>query len=128
MGERCRDEQTLRDYGVCEPWIVQVRSQLWMLRHTHDAASVVTRKLTLDLNCWCCHSAPQCDPGNVHKTDTHVHPVSLAGCGLYHQPRAARQAVSEWRAGTMRRLRVAFGTRHQRCTMWAGECFDTGAL
>jgi hypothetical protein len=24
MGERCRDEQTLRDYGVCEPWIVQV--------------------------------------------------------------------------------------------------------
>jgi hypothetical protein len=25
MGERCRDEQTLRDYGVCEPWIVQVR-------------------------------------------------------------------------------------------------------
>lgn len=26
MGERCRDEQTLRDYGVCEPWIVQVRA------------------------------------------------------------------------------------------------------
>lgn len=30
MGERCRDEQTLRDYGVCEPWIVQVRQiQPW---------------------------------------------------------------------------------------------------
>ena len=28
MGERCRDEQTLRDYGVCEPWIVQVRQRL----------------------------------------------------------------------------------------------------
>ena len=25
MGERCGDEQTLRDYGLCEPWIVQVR-------------------------------------------------------------------------------------------------------
>lgn len=32
MGERCRDEQTLRDYGVCEPWIVQVCS--WLAAHT----------------------------------------------------------------------------------------------
>lgn len=32
MGERCRDEQTLRDYGVCEPWIVQVRQISSMAR------------------------------------------------------------------------------------------------
>lgn len=29
MGERCRDDGALRDYGVCEPWIVQVgRSEI----------------------------------------------------------------------------------------------------
>ena len=28
MGERCRDEETLRVYGGCEPWIVQVRQRL----------------------------------------------------------------------------------------------------
>jgi hypothetical protein len=32
MGERCRDEQTLRDYGVCEPWIVQVQQMSRMAR------------------------------------------------------------------------------------------------
>ena len=35
MGERCRDEQTLRDYGVCEPWIVQVRRVFSMARQHH---------------------------------------------------------------------------------------------
>lgn len=50
MGERCRDDQTLRDYGVCEPWIVQVMTST---RRYHVTCGRMTGSRLMPAPCQC---------------------------------------------------------------------------